>query len=1187
MRGLSLVDSSLISLIYVFADSSMKGGKSKTETRSSKLSVAKKPAKAAGRSKAAAKDPNKPKRPASAFFVFMEDFRQTYKKDHPNNKSVAAVGKAGGEKWKSLSDAEKAPFVAKADKRKVEYEKTMKAYNKKLEEGPKEDEEESDKSVSEVNDEDDADDGSDEGDPSKMGGQNPNMDQFEAYFKRADLDGDGRISGAEAVGFFQGSGLPKPVLFQIWSLSDRSGSGFLGRQDFYNSLRLVTVAQSKRDLTPEIVNAALNTPAAAKIPAPRINLSAIPAPQPNPPATTARPVSSAGYQNAGFRGPGAPNANVNQNYFPPQQNQQVRPNQGASGLTSLRPNALPEYRPSALPGQFQPGPVGSVTRPPEAVVPTSAPGPGGSAFNLNNLYAGNTSGYSSGFGGGSLAAPSPGLKPESQIDPKALVISGNGGDMFSSFQERPQPTLSNSSISSAIVPASAGTQPPPKPNALDSLQSSSSMLPAGNQPQQPRPTASSQGPSSGLPHGSAVGPGHPTPAGNNQPPWPKMKPSDVQKYTKVFIEVDSDRDGRITGEQARNLFLSWRLPREVLKHVWELSDQDNDTMLSLREFCISLYLMERYKEGRPLPPALPSSIMYDETLLSLSGAPSRGYANAGWGSGQGIAHNSCILVIVSLSLILHFIENSLFQGYVQQPVMGARPVTPPTGMRPPVPHPGSGIASNEQRNQAPALDDAFASHLGNGYSASTNPQETAVDGEKVDEKKNAYMDSREKLEYYRTKMQDIVLYKSRCDNILNEISERASADKREAETLAKKYEEKYKQVAELGSKLTIEEARFREIEGRKMELSQAIVNMEQGGSADGLLQVRADRIQSDLEELMKALAERCKKHGLEVKSKALVDLPAGWQPGIQEGAALWDEEWDKFEDEGTIFDKSKEQKSSGEKENGTVDDGSGPPPDSPTHLDENYGPFSETSDHHHESEDESGRSPRDSLVSRTATEVPSPDYAHEKSSEFFDDSNWASAFDTNDDVDSVWGLDASRSQDGDYFGENSGRADSPTSRSFAGQRKGPFGFDDSVPSTPLSRFGNSPPRFSDASARDNNFDSFSRFDSFNHSEAGVSSQPERLSRFDSINSSKDFGGAAFSRFDSINSSRDFGGGAEKLSRFDSINSSRDFGGPSLSRFDSMNSTKDHGYSFDDADPFGSTGPFKVSFDDKSPKKNSF
>ncbi|OAP19743.1 NFD2 [Arabidopsis thaliana] len=152
----------------------MKGAKSKTETRSSKLSVTKKPAKGAGRGKAAAKDPNKPKRPASAFFVFMEDFRETFKKENPKNKSVATVivlmvnyfnglqvGKAAGDKWKSLSDSEKAPYVAKAEKRKVEYEKNIKAYNKKLEEGPKEDEE-SDKSVSEVNDEDDAEDGSEE-----------------------------------------------------------------------------------------------------------------------------------------------------------------------------------------------------------------------------------------------------------------------------------------------------------------------------------------------------------------------------------------------------------------------------------------------------------------------------------------------------------------------------------------------------------------------------------------------------------------------------------------------------------------------------------------------------------------------------------------------------------------------------------------------------------------------------------------------------------------------------------------------------------------------------------------------------------------------------------------------------------------------------------------------------------------
>ncbi|KAF7809585.1 HMG1/2-like protein [Senna tora] len=107
-------------------------------------------------SKKAAKDPNKPKRAPSAFFVFMSEFREQYKKQHPDNRSVAAVAKAGGNEWKSMSDAEKAPFIAKAGKEKEKYEKSIQAYNKRLAEGknPSE-EEESDKSKSEVNDDDD------------------------------------------------------------------------------------------------------------------------------------------------------------------------------------------------------------------------------------------------------------------------------------------------------------------------------------------------------------------------------------------------------------------------------------------------------------------------------------------------------------------------------------------------------------------------------------------------------------------------------------------------------------------------------------------------------------------------------------------------------------------------------------------------------------------------------------------------------------------------------------------------------------------------------------------------------------------------------------------------------------------------------------------------------------------------
>ncbi|KAF7010052.1 hypothetical protein CFC21_067305 [Triticum aestivum] len=104
----------------------------------------------------AEKDPNKPKRPPSAFFVFMDTFRKEYKEKHPDVKQVSVIGKAGGEKWKSLSDAEKAPYAAKAEKLKAEYAKKIDAYN-----NPQAGEAsgDSDKSKSEVNDEDDGSEG--------------------------------------------------------------------------------------------------------------------------------------------------------------------------------------------------------------------------------------------------------------------------------------------------------------------------------------------------------------------------------------------------------------------------------------------------------------------------------------------------------------------------------------------------------------------------------------------------------------------------------------------------------------------------------------------------------------------------------------------------------------------------------------------------------------------------------------------------------------------------------------------------------------------------------------------------------------------------------------------------------------------------------------------------------------------
>ncbi|XP_071907975.1 HMG1/2-like protein isoform X2 [Coffea arabica] len=115
----------------------------------------------AKKEKMAKKDPNKPKRPPSAFFLFLEEFRNTFKKEHPDVKAVSAVGKAGGAKWKSMTPADKAPYEAKAAKRKSEYERLINAYNKKQESSADEGEGESEKSKSEIQD-DEEESGQDE-----------------------------------------------------------------------------------------------------------------------------------------------------------------------------------------------------------------------------------------------------------------------------------------------------------------------------------------------------------------------------------------------------------------------------------------------------------------------------------------------------------------------------------------------------------------------------------------------------------------------------------------------------------------------------------------------------------------------------------------------------------------------------------------------------------------------------------------------------------------------------------------------------------------------------------------------------------------------------------------------------------------------------------------------------------------
>ncbi|ELU12309.1 hypothetical protein CAPTEDRAFT_56147, partial [Capitella teleta] len=72
------------------------------------------------------RDKNRPKRPQSAYFLWLAGFRTRMKDKIPVNKELL---RAAGEHWKRLTEVEKAPYEQMAEGERRKYEEAMRQYN--------------------------------------------------------------------------------------------------------------------------------------------------------------------------------------------------------------------------------------------------------------------------------------------------------------------------------------------------------------------------------------------------------------------------------------------------------------------------------------------------------------------------------------------------------------------------------------------------------------------------------------------------------------------------------------------------------------------------------------------------------------------------------------------------------------------------------------------------------------------------------------------------------------------------------------------------------------------------------------------------------------------------------------------------------------------------------------------------
>ncbi|CAI5970863.1 unnamed protein product [Closterium sp. NIES-64] len=579
------------------------------------------------------------------------------------------------------------------------------------------------------------------------------MDAFEHYFQAADADRDGRISGAEAVAFFQGCGLPQMTLAKVWQYADSRQAGFLHRPEFFHALRLITVAQSGRDINPDVARATFSGPAVAQIPAPRITV-------PPRPGAAARPGGPPGPVGSGALGPGAPGA-------PPVQ-------QGAYGR-GMPVQGAP--MPQGMAGMAGMGPVGGMMGG-MGGMGAMGPGPGGMMGGMGprpgmqqpqqqysqqqqqqqygqqqfqpqqqqyvqgmqgNMQTGapGTMQQSGASGApGTMQSGTPGGLQPGPLGPAygrgqpagAPMPDAAAAAALDAFVMKDVAVVPPAAVSSAVVTAGGG-------QAAEGTAGAGAGAAAG---------AAGQG--AGAAAGGAQGqegegflmvPGDPQ-------PWPRMGVAEAQRYAQVFVGIDADRDGKITGKEARKVLMASQVPIDVLKQVWDLSDEDKDGNLTLREFCTASYLIERYKSGRKLPPTLPKGFHVDEPVQD-----------------QRTAIAAKRLAEAQAALTQHS------QG-----------VNVPTWQR----DPGRDALAHSATNLLPNL---MLPHTS-----------------------------------LRLPVVCSVMFKSRCDLRLADVSEQADVEKKEMEELARKYDDKYKAAQLSAGKLAAEERALQQMQKK----AQMVIN---------------------------------------------------------------------------------------------------------------------------------------------------------------------------------------------------------------------------------------------------------------------------------------------------------------------------------------------------------------------------
>ncbi|XP_022228793.2 epidermal growth factor receptor substrate 15-like 1 isoform X2 [Drosophila obscura] len=391
---------------------------------------------------------------------------------------------------------------------------------------------------------------------------------YEAYYKQIDPKGTGAIEAMTAAKFLKRSGLSDVVLSRIWDLSDPNGKGFLDKPGFFVALKLVSLSQAGQVANMNNIYVdTVNPPKVGELP------KLVPA------RIQTGPVAS------GAAATGDWSISVIDRLKYEQLFQSLRPHDGM------------------LPGDKVKGVLMESKLPMNLL---------GTIWDLADQ------------------------DKDGNLDKHEFIVAMHL--VYQTLQKRTVPSVLPPELRKA-----GGAGPPPKPAmppppagaAMPRAPSGEGFGDSGFVANFPKDIA----PPAAIPMPVAVPPMTripPVGAVSSQPliqtdplipigapvtanaDW-VVTPSELNRFEEIFRQSDLDKDGLVSGLEVKDIFIKSGIPQRSLADIWALCDTNQSGKLTVDQFALAMWFVERKQRGVDPPHVLTANMVPPSMRSTVSG----------------------------------------------------------------------------------------------------------------------------------------------------------------------------------------------------------------------------------------------------------------------------------------------------------------------------------------------------------------------------------------------------------------------------------------------------------------------------------------------------------------------------------------------------------------------------------------